>query len=108
MPTMASISGLRRMAITVAVSLAVTPTDAFSQELMAGSVYDVPTPLPPVDPDPPDAVKLASYPRDFTEPLLDQPGNPVLLPDEALPKQPPHRSGFFQRIAITTTYLPRM
>lgn len=51
--------------------------------------------------------KLASYPRDATEPLLDQPDNFVLIPEAEQPKSPPTRAGFFQRIAGTTTYLPR-
>ena len=51
--------------------------------------------------------KLASYPRDFTEPLLGEPDNFVLLPEAVQPKSPPTRPGFFQRIAGTTTYLPR-
>lgn len=77
-----------------------------------------PTPLPPVteqygasaaiamDPSKTPA-KLASYPRDFTEPLLDQPDNFVLVPEAQQPESPPHRAGFFQRIAGTTTYLPK-
>ena len=51
--------------------------------------------------------KLASYPRDVTEPLLDQPDNFVLLPEVQQPKAPTQREGFFQRISGTTTYLPR-
>ena len=50
---------------------------------------------------------LASYPRDATEPLLDQPDNFVLLPELQQPKAPTQRDGFFQRISATTTYLPR-
>jgi hypothetical protein len=52
--------------------------------------------------------KLASYPRDFTEPLLGEPDNFVLIPEAQQPQIPPQRAGFFQRIAGTTTYLPRL
>ncbi len=51
--------------------------------------------------------KLASYPRDVTEPLLDQPDNFVLLPEVQQPAAPTQRDGFFQRISATLTYLPR-
>jgi hypothetical protein len=51
--------------------------------------------------------QLASFPRDVTEPLLDQPDNFVLLPEIQQVKTPPRRDGFFQRISATTTYLPR-
>jgi hypothetical protein len=78
------------------------------QTLPVNAGFDVPTPLPPVEADSREPVKLASYPRDFTEPLLDQPDNPVLLPEAAQPATPPRREGFFQRIAGTTTYLPRL
>jgi hypothetical protein len=50
---------------------------------------------------------LASFPRDATEPLLDQPNNFVLIPESQQPSLPPTRAGMFQRISITTTYLPR-
>ena len=53
------------------------------------------------------AGKLASFPRDVTEPLLDQPDNFVLLPEVQQPKAPTQRDGIFQRISGTTTYLPR-
>ena len=73
---------------------------------------DLPQPLPPVSESAADEsanpLKLASFPRDFTEPLLDQPDNPVLLPEAAQAARPPQRPGFFQRIAATTTYLPRL
>ena len=52
--------------------------------------------------------KLASYPRDFTMPLLGEPDNPVLLPEAAQAVTPQHRLGLFQQIAATTTYLPRL
>src|SRR5437868_2342529 len=35
--------------------------------------------------------RLASYPRDVTEPLLDQPDNFVLLPEASQTKGPPQR-----------------
>lgn len=71
-------------------------------------VTDIPTPLPAVDDQEAPVMKLASFPRDFTEPLLDQPDNPVLLPEAAQAATLPQRPGFFQRIAATTTYLPRL
>jgi Domain of unknown function (DUF6268) len=52
--------------------------------------------------------RLASFPRDATEPLLDQPNNFVLIPESQLPSLPPQRAGFFQRISATTTYVPRL
>jgi hypothetical protein len=78
-----------------------------------------PTPLPPVTEEGYGAArafatsdgrtpaKLASYPRSFTEPLLDEPDNFVLVPEAQQPQTPPRRAGFFQRIAGVTTYLPR-
>jgi hypothetical protein len=39
--------------------------------------------------------------------LLDQPNNFVLIPEAQQPSMPPQRAGMFQRIAATTTYLPR-
>jgi hypothetical protein len=67
-----------------------------------------PAAVPPYDIVPTEpAAKLASYPRDFTEPLLGEPDNFVLLPELQQPKAPTQRDGFFQRIAGTTTYLPR-
>jgi len=56
----------------------------------------------------PNHVRLASFPRDATEPLLDQPNNFVLIPEAQQPNLPPQRAGFFQRISATTTYLPRL
>ena len=52
--------------------------------------------------------RLASFPRDATEPLLDQPNNFVLIPESQQPSLPPQRAGMFQRIAATATYLPRL
>jgi hypothetical protein len=82
--------------------------EAYSQT----AAGEVPQPLPPVDDSstnqPPSPLRLASFPRDFTEPLLDQPDNPVLLPEIAKANAPQQRPGFFQRIAATTTYLPRL
>jgi hypothetical protein len=52
--------------------------------------------------------RLASFPRDATEPLLDQPNNFVLIPESQQPNLPPQRAGMFQRISATTTYLPRL
>lgn len=51
--------------------------------------------------------RLASFPRDATEPLLGEPNNFVLIPEAQQPNMPPQRAGMFQRIAITTTNLPR-
>src|SRR5262245_19293901 len=63
------------------------PVAAYGQFLTDNS----PSPLPPAPaatnefiPSQP-AAKLASYPRDFTEPLLDQPDNFVLLPEVQQP-----------------------
>src|SRR5262245_16504414 len=41
--------------------------------------------------------RLASFPRDVTEPLLDQPDNFVLLPEIQQVKPQQQRDGFFQR-----------
>src|ERR1043166_365250 len=55
---------------------------------VAPSTEEVPQPLPPLgegqgaDANP---LKLASFPRDFTTPLLDQPDNPTLLPEAVKP-----------------------
>src|SRR5262245_62155488 len=78
-----------------------------------------PSPLPPISPlpslTPPlfgqlpaeqnsgPAARLASFPSDFTEPLLGQPENFVLLPEAEQPKKPPQRAGFFQRLSFITT-----
>jgi hypothetical protein len=55
----------------------------------------------------PNRIRLATFPRDATEPLLDQPNNFVLIPESQQPNLPPQRAGMFQRISATTTYLPR-
>jgi hypothetical protein len=101
------------------------PPTAYGQFLSEGSTAGLPpiSPLPPIiapsasaadssastNPQDPRRVPalLASYPRDATEPLLDQPDNFVLLPELQQPKAPTQRDGFFQRISATTTYLPR-
>lgn len=38
---------------------------------------------------------------------MDQPNNFVLIPESQQSSLPPQRAGMFQRISITTTYLPR-
>jgi len=65
---------------------------------------------PPAENSDPNRVpaRLASFPRDATEPLLGEPNNFVLIPESQLPSLPPQRAGFFQRISATTTYLPRL
>ncbi len=79
---------------------------AYGQYVLESS----PTPLPPVDGTDDNPLRLASFPRDFTTPLLDQPDNPVLLPEIAQATQATQqqRAGVFQRIAATSTYLPRL
>src|SRR5262249_51876126 len=82
------------------------------QQYPAGATLGVPWPEagnPPLSSEgtDPNRVRLATFPRDATEPLLDQPNNFVLIPESQQPSLPPQRAGMFQRISITTTYLPR-
>jgi len=117
----ASIAALVCAGTFVGWNVAIAQSPAYGQSMSDNS----PSPLPPVvapqwspapaagsstlaEQDPRRVpAQLASFPRDVTEPLLDQPDNFVLLPEIQQVKPPTQRDGFFQRISATTTYLPR-